>query len=231
MASGVSEEIAWAAATEAAAEPSGPARPEARAPRPPRRERGRVEISAVVRAAPNRELGFGGVVADDASCATAAPAAVVGDANHVPCPLSRDRPRQPRGRPRMQQLLRQRQQLPPSLLHGVPLALLGRRPDDPGAVRPGVRPVLCSGLRAGVRSVLRLGLRRERRDDDVALVLAGRGRAGHVQLRRRGRPAPPAPPVMRRSCRPSVGQAARRVPAPDSSGSSPGGRSRHRRPL
>jgi hypothetical protein len=77
-------------------------------------------------------------------------------------------------------------------------------------------------------------LRGRRHDHVGSLIGAGGERSRHIQLIdtnpiRRGPFVPQgprsfAPPVMRRSCRPRVGQAARCVSAPDSSGSSPGGR-------
>lgn len=119
--------------------------------------------------------------------------------HHVASGVSRDRPRVPRRRPGMQQLLRRREQLPPPVVHGISLAV----------PRAG-RPVPCAGVRARLRPGRGAGalLRRRRHGDSRPLIGASRGRARHVQLTRpprADRPAVPAPPVTRRSCRPRIG--------------------------
>lgn len=196
------------------------------------------------RPAHKRELGFLSVVSDDASRRRGRPAVeAVEFCNHVAYRLFGTRPRQPCGSPRMHQLFRRLwQRLPQPLVHGVSLAVRRcrwrlrpwRSADDGRADGPALwRTGLCSRLRSlwNARPVLRAG----GHDHVVPFVAAGDGRAGHVQLivqktiRTCGRSFPGgpqafAPPVMRRSCRPRIGQAARCVPAPDSSGSSPGGR-------
>ena len=158
---------------------------------------------------------------------------------------ARDRGRGSRGGARMFELFRQReQQLPPAVVHGVPFALrperrrLSRRRRcgplrRPVAVLPARlrRADARARVRAGLRAVgCRSGpvLRRGRRHDDDARFGPGRRRARHLQLN----PSAPhrsALPVTRRSRRPSVGKAAQRVPAPDSSGSSRAGPAPRRR--
>ena len=115
---------------------------------------------------------------------------------HVTVRVSGDHPRQPGGRPGMQQLLRRGQQLPPPVVHGVPFAVLLGPADGPrlrGSVLRGSglrRARVCSGLRPVRGAVLRGGGRR----DVVSRIRAGgRRRARHLQLRKiRSCPSTPA---------------------------------------
>ena len=71
--------------------------------------------------------------------------------NHVPFPVPRDRPRQPRGRPGLQQLFRRGEQLPSPVVHGVPLARLGRRRTLLGTAAAALSASLrCADARAGL---------------------------------------------------------------------------------
>ena len=129
----------------------------------------------------------------------------------------------PGGRAGLQQL--HGRQLPPPLLHGVPLALQPRRVPaaDGRSLWPGLR-ALRPGVWSGPGALLRGGdLHDAHRDSDGFTDLP---RAGHLQLSQ----PPPLPLVTRRLRRPRVGSTAtRRVSRPESGGPSPGGAERRER--
>jgi hypothetical protein len=142
--------------------------------------------------AADRELGFGRrrrgrrIVSDRG----ASSAGGGGDPNHVPYPVPRDRPGQPRSRSGLQQLFWRCEQLPPSVVHGVPLALCGRCRAVCGPSSPALPARLWGAdARAGMWASLRLV--RRRRGHDVAVVGADHGRAGDIQLIDDGAVRPP----------------------------------------